>query len=114
MLTITEQWKKSCDEGEGSVICPECKQEIGQYYADDYTAAELLESGQCPFCDCPGIEEYEYEVRSRCNDCPNKGDCKNADTDSRAISAERSRDRLRYQCTGVLSFAERSHVRNWW
>ena len=68
MLTILEQFERKCEEGEGDVICPVCKVEIGQY--DDWViACNHIEHDRCPICDCGTFGEDCNGTYEWCENC---------------------------------------------
>jgi len=60
--TILEQFEKSCSTGEGDIVCPRCKVEIGKF-ALCGDAYDVISQGLCPICDCnldEGCGEQEW------------------------------------------------------
>ena len=49
--SILEQFEKSCTKGEGNIVCPGCKVELGQFASWDYVY-DMIMSNKCPICDC--------------------------------------------------------------
>jgi len=102
MKTIAEQYTESIDDDTAEIICPECGKEISQWYNEAY---EYLENGQCPFCDCEGVElcdgedidEHWYE---RCDYCKRQQDCRREAAISQLEADEQSNELLRYRCRG--------------
>jgi len=51
MPSILEQFEQSCTNGEGDIVCPRCRVELGQFSTWEYVYG-MIESGKCPMCDC--------------------------------------------------------------
>jgi len=67
MLSILEQHERICADGEGDIICPDCGQEIGQFYGW-FIAAECIEKDACPMCSC----NHRWELHAWCKSCRNE------------------------------------------
>ena len=66
-LSIIEQFNIVCEVGEGDIICPQCGNEIHQYYQYG-VAVTHIERGECPICDCEdGCGTYKW-----CEQCRNE------------------------------------------
>ena len=65
-LTIKEQFDLLCNDGTDEVICPNCNTEIHQYY-HWAIAADDIEHGRCPICDC----EWNNGTYEWCIHCTN-------------------------------------------
>jgi len=70
--SILEQFEKSCSTGEGDIVCPRCKVEIGKF-ALCGDAYDVISQGLCPICDCDldegcGKQEWCEWCKSPCKE----------------------------------------------
>ena len=109
--SILTQYNRTCDGDEECIYCPDCNNELNQWYDE---AVEYLEEGLCPICDCKGIEECSHEIQwyDRCEHCSSQVQCERAANIEQQYYAERQRELTSYRCYGNLSHSERQFSAN--
>lgn len=63
-LSILDQFLNFPDIAE--VICPQCKRDVMQWY---YEAAQDIEAGRCPVCDCENGDDDGEGCFEYCHEC---------------------------------------------